>query len=63
MTTTTKETDMNEFNQIRERFLAHARQHFLASDTNTHSTQCSSQSCDGHSCRDTHDPLNGQNTQ
>ena len=28
-----KETDMTEYNQIRERFLADARLHFLADDT------------------------------
>ena len=30
MTTTMEENEMNEFNQIRERFLADARAHFFA---------------------------------
>ena len=33
MTTTMEENDMNESSQIRERFLADARQHFFADDS------------------------------
>ena len=43
MTTTMEENDMNEFNQIRERFLADTRQHFLAGDTHTGMTCCTAQ--------------------
>lgn len=33
MTTTMDDKDMNEFNQIRERFFADTRQHFFAGNT------------------------------
>jgi hypothetical protein len=33
MTTTMEENEMNEFNQIRERFLADTRQHFQCAQT------------------------------
>ena len=33
MTTTMEENEMNEFNQIRERFLADTRQHFKCAQT------------------------------
>ena len=56
-----KETDMNEFGLIRERFLAHARQYLLAGDTNKSQgfTYCT----DDCSCRNPTDSLSGQNSQ
>jgi hypothetical protein len=35
MTTTMEENEMNELNQIRERFLADAREHFFTDSTHT----------------------------
>jgi hypothetical protein len=61
MISTTKETDMNEFSQIRERFLADARQYLLAGDANK--SQCFTYCADDCSCRNTHDSLSGQNSQ
>jgi hypothetical protein len=52
---------MNELSQIRERFLAHARQYLLAGDTNKSQgfTYCT----DDCSCRNPTDSLSGQNSQ
>lgn len=40
MTTMMKGSDMNELNQIRERFLADARQHFFAGNTDSNTSHC-----------------------
>lgn len=46
---------MNELKQIRERFLAHARQHFLADDAcqQTPSNAAQGEGC--HACSNAHD--------
>ncbi len=42
---------MNEINQIRERFLADARQYFLAGDNHKHAMHCPTQGqCDHAGC-------------
>jgi hypothetical protein len=38
MTTTMEQNQMNEFNQIREQFLADTRQHFFADDASISKT-------------------------
>lgn len=40
MTTIMDGNDMNEFNQIRERFLADTRQHFFTGNTDTETNNC-----------------------
>jgi hypothetical protein len=46
-----RESEMNEINQIRERFLADARQYFLAGDNHKHAMHCPTQGqCDHAGC-------------
>jgi hypothetical protein len=61
MTPPMKETQMNELKQIRERFLADARQHFLADDTRPY-TPPHAACCEGrHACSNANKPLSGRN--
>ena len=52
---------MNELKQIRERFLAHARQHFLANDACQQTTPNAAQGEGGQACSNAHDGSGGRN--